>query len=76
MDNFLKLIVEMWRLRQEKFKGQVVINFDGDTVSRIDPDTLTVTDTISVGDTPAEMAVSDDAVWVANFADGTVSRIG
>jgi len=30
VDNFLKLIVEMWRLRQEKFKGQVVINFDGD----------------------------------------------
>lgn len=29
MDNFLKLMVEMWRLRQEKFKGQVVINFDG-----------------------------------------------
>jgi len=30
MDNFLKLIVEMWRLKREKFKGQIVINFDGD----------------------------------------------
>lgn len=30
MDNFLKLIVQMWKLREEKFKGQVVINFDGD----------------------------------------------
>ena len=29
MDDFLKLMVEIWRLRQEKFKGQVVINFDG-----------------------------------------------
>ncbi len=29
MDDFLKLIVELWRLRKEKFRGQIVINFDG-----------------------------------------------
>ncbi len=32
-------------------------------------------DTIEVGDDPAEIAVAGGIVWVANEADGTLSRI-
>jgi len=34
-----------------------------------------VAGTISVGRAPASIAVGDGAVWVANRADGTISRI-
>ena len=53
-----------------------VANSLDDTVSRIDPDTNSVVDTIRVGDGPSEIAVVEGAVWVANEADGTLSRIG
>jgi YVTN family beta-propeller protein len=57
----------------------VVNRLDG-TVSRIDPASRTVTDTIAVseggyGAGARGVAVSDDAVWVAT-GDDTVVRIG
>lgn len=45
------------------------------TVSRIDPISNKVTQTIAVGKEPVGVIVSDDAVWAANMGDGTVSRI-
>ena len=42
---------------------------------QISPDTNTVVDTIEVGRGPAEIAVVGGIVWVANEADGTLSRI-
>jgi YVTN family beta-propeller protein len=45
------------------------------TVSRIDPDTHAVVQTIPVGALPNEVAVTGNDVWVVNFGDGTVSRI-
>jgi YVTN family beta-propeller protein len=52
-------------------------NGDDDTVSRIDARTGKVSATIHVGRRPAGVAVSPDAVWVANSYDPqpTVSRI-
>ena len=29
MENFLKLMTELWRLRESGFRGQVVVNYDG-----------------------------------------------
>ena len=45
------------------------------TVSRIDPATNAVVQTIQVGAGPAGIAVGAGAVWVLNALDGTVSRI-
>ena len=47
------------------------------TVSRIDPKTLDVLQTIDVGSGPGGIAYSREtrAVWVANSGDGTLSRI-
>ena len=50
-------------------------NTDDDTVSRIDPESGQVVDTIEVGDEPEGIAVGGGAVWVANAAGGTVTRI-
>ena len=47
----------------------------GGVLSRIDPAARTVAGTTSVGNEPAAVAVGPDAVWVANGADGTVSKI-
>ena len=52
-----------------------VTNATDDTVSRIDPATHEVRQTIDVGGGPAGVAVGGGAVWVANGLDGTVSRI-
>ncbi|MFP1625859.1 YncE family protein [Streptomyces sp. 5K101] len=54
-----------------------VANLNDDTVSVIDAATNTVVDTITVGDTPLNVAVSPDGsrVYVTNFADDTVSVI-
>ena len=30
MENFLKLMTELWRLRESGFRGQVVVNFNGE----------------------------------------------
>lgn len=48
---------------------------DAGTVSRVDPATGAVTQTIAVGDGPGGVAVGGGAVWVANGLDATVSRI-
>jgi YVTN family beta-propeller protein len=45
------------------------------TVSRIDPATRAVVQTIGVGADPAAVTVTGGGVWVANSGDGTVSRI-
>ena len=45
------------------------------TVSRIDPNTRVVLQTIPVGVLPNELAVTANDVWVVNFGDGTVTRI-
>jgi YVTN family beta-propeller protein len=45
------------------------------TVSRIDPATHAVVQTIRVGADPAAVTVTGADVWVANSGDGTVSRI-
>jgi len=44
------------------------------TLSRLDPQSLAVTQTATVGRGPSGVAVGDGAVWVANSRDGTVSR--
>jgi YVTN family beta-propeller protein len=52
-----------------------VTHVDAASVSRVDPETRTVRQTVRVGRGPAGIAVAVDDVWVANSADGTVSRI-
>ena len=44
-------------------------------MTRIDPSLAASTLPIRVGDGPAAIAVAEDAVWVANTRDGTLSRI-
>ena len=46
-----------------------------DAVSRIDPTTNTVEQTIAVGNGPTGIAVGGGFVWVANSLDGTVWQI-
>ncbi len=55
--------------------GAVWVTGAGGTVSKIDPQTHAVLQTIGVGDGPQGLAVSGDSVWVANSLDGNVSRI-
>ena len=45
------------------------------TVSRIDPTTHAVMQSVPVGSAPSAVAVTGQDVWVANSGDGTVSRI-
>ncbi len=47
------------------------------TVGVLDPASLELTATVAVGNTPTEIAVSDEWVWVVNANDGagTISRI-
>ena len=52
-----------------------VTSTDQQTVSRIDPGTGDVRQTIDVGSGASGIAADDHAVWVANSLDGTVSRI-
>ena len=51
-----------------------VANTGDDTVMRIEPGGLFQKDTIEVGESPNALAVSSEAIWVAN-GGGTVSRI-
>jgi YVTN family beta-propeller protein len=46
-----------------------------DAVSRINPATHTVVQTIQVGNDPAAVTVTSQDAWVANSGDGTVSEI-
>jgi YVTN family beta-propeller protein len=48
---------------------------DQDSVSRIDPNTNSVQQTIAVGNDPEGIAVGGGFVWVANAVAGTVSQI-
>jgi YVTN family beta-propeller protein len=55
--------------------GSVWTVFSDSTLRRIDPRTGRVQARAIVGSAPAAIAVSADAVWVANAADDTVSRV-
>ena len=52
-----------------------VTNADDHSVSRIDPKTNAVLQTIQVGSGPSGIAVGGAFVWVANSLDGTISQI-
>ena len=52
-----------------------VTSTQGNLVSRVDPNTNLVTDTIAVGKAPRFLAVGEGAVWTLNQGDGSVSRI-
>jgi YVTN family beta-propeller protein len=52
-----------------------VANLDGETVSRVDPNTRALAGTISIGATPTGLAIGAGSVWTANGLLGTVSRI-
>lgn len=45
------------------------------TLSKIDPETLAISETFTVGRGPSGVAIGEGAVWVANSGDGTVSRV-
>jgi YVTN family beta-propeller protein len=53
----------------------VANNGDG-TVSKIDPRTNQVVDSIHVGRFPIALTVGGGAVWVVNSGDRTVTRVG
>jgi YVTN family beta-propeller protein len=48
---------------------------DSNAVGRIDTRTTGIADQVPVGSTPSHIAVGEDAVWVTNTDDNTVSRI-
>lgn len=48
---------------------------EGRTIARIDPQTRKVIARVSVGNSPASIAVGAGAVWVADNADNSVTRI-
>jgi YVTN family beta-propeller protein len=52
-----------------------VTSADEHTVSRVEPDTGEVRQTIPVGNGSSAVAADDHGVWVPNSLDGTVSRI-
>lgn len=52
-----------------------VANQSDNTVMRIDPLAMTVTQRFVVGIAPTAIVATDDDVWVANFGDATVTRI-
>ena len=45
------------------------------TVSRIDPETHTIRQTVTVGRGPSALAADRGGVWAANRQDGTVSYV-
>jgi peptide/nickel transport system substrate-binding protein len=55
--------------------GVWVIDSLDETLVHIDPDTMSVRNTIRVGRAPSGVAVGAGSVWVANSGDGTVTRI-
>jgi YVTN family beta-propeller protein len=54
-----------------------VTSRENGTLSRVDPETGSVTDSVELGDGLGHgwVAADDDAVWVASMGDGTLSRI-
>ena len=63
--------VALGRGREEPSLARVVPNGLG----AIDPDSNRLVQSIPVGSYPADVAVGNDAVWVANAGDHTVARI-
>jgi len=56
--------------------GSVWVTSSRRSVTRLDPGTLEPRgDALPVGDEPASVSVGDEAVWVANGGDGTLTRI-
>jgi hypothetical protein len=56
--------------------GSVWVTSSRRSVTRLDPESLDpVGGPLRVGDEPAGVSVGDDAVWVANGGDGTLTRI-
>ncbi len=47
----------------------------GDSVARIDEESVATTKTFPVGRGPTGIALDDGAVWVANSRDGTITRL-
>jgi DNA-binding beta-propeller fold protein YncE len=52
-----------------------VVGGEGGSVSKVEPESNLVTDVVPVGSGPVAVASTPDAVWVANFTSGTVTRI-
>lgn len=50
-------------------------NSAGASISRIDPATNRVTNTVAVGAGPRQIAPADDHLWVSNLDGGTVQRV-
>jgi YVTN family beta-propeller protein len=50
-------------------------SFEGNEVVQIDPNELTIVDSIATGANPDAIALGDGVLWVTNRGDGTVSRI-
>jgi streptogramin lyase len=58
-------------------EGSVWVTSRNRTVTRLDPASLeSLGAPLEVGDEPASVAIGEDAVWIANGGDGTLSRIG
>jgi YVTN family beta-propeller protein len=55
--------------------GAIWVTADDGTVSRLNPGTSSLVQTIPVGVAPSGVAVTRGFVWVANSSDGTVTRI-
>jgi YVTN family beta-propeller protein len=56
-------------------EGIWIVSAVSSTVSRLDPQTFDVRQTIAVGNGPSGIAIGRGAVWVTNGLEGTVSRI-
>jgi virginiamycin B lyase len=55
--------------------GLWISSEDGDVVSRVDPHTNAVVETIKAGPRPGRIARGEGGVWVLNRGDGSVTRI-
>jgi YVTN family beta-propeller protein len=55
--------------------GQVWVATNDGSVSRIDPDTNQVTDTIEVGRSPKQLVLGGGSLWVADARDPVVARV-
>ncbi len=56
-------------------KAVWVTNTDSDTLTRVEPDTNLVAETIPVGKRPRFLAVGEGSVWTLNQEDGSVTRV-
>ncbi|MFV1991885.1 MAG: YncE family protein, partial [Acidimicrobiales bacterium] len=52
-----------------------VANFEADTVTVYDPDSLSVIATVQVGDGPADVISVGDEVWIVNYLSNDISVI-